>query len=838
MRARRRRGRVVAAALLAGLAPPAAAGPHPAERGDGAEPGWIADWLVVGRVGRGGRSPVHTDAVEARLVAGTWTTPAAGDTVAGPDGTPRTWEAAAAGDDGWLAHAALRGGWAAARVELEAPRTALLEVAGHSAVRVNGEPRCGDPYATGWVRVPVRLEAGSNELLFRVGRGRVRARLVEPPAPIFLEMRDVTVPDVVRGERPGERLMGVLVVNTTGEPRRGLIVETRGPQVEWCASQVGTVAPLGRLKTPVAVRPRRPVEGDAVEVQLRLLDSSDRRVLHERTLSLPARGPDENHRVTFRSAIDGSIQYYALNPARPRGEDDPAPGLVLSLHGAAVEATSQANAYAGRPWCHLVAPTNRRPFGFDWEDWGRLDAMEVLELATSRLATDPARTWLTGHSMGGHGTWHLGVTFPDRFAAIAPSAGWASFWSYTGAAELDDAAASVEEILRRAANPSRTETLVRNTLQHGVYILHGDRDDNVPVSEARRMRELLAGFHRDFAYYERVGAGHWWGNACVDWEPLFEFLRFRTRPAPADVPRVEFRTASPGVSARCHWVTVETQDRPLRLSTVDLRLDPETRRVEGTTDNVRRLTLDVAHLEAGAPLQVKIDGETPGEVAWPAGAPVVRLVRDDDAWRVDDGRPDPARKGPRRAGPFKDVFRHGVVLVPGTAGTDEENAWALARARFDAETFWYRGNGVMEVIADTAFDPARHPDRNVVLYGNADTNHLWAALLGDSPVRVRRGRVEVGDRVLEGDDLACLLIRPRAGSDVACVGAVAGTGGPGARLTDGLPYFVSGVAYPDWVVIGAEMLADGVDGVRAAGFFGEDWGLSARDSAWREPASR
>jgi len=27
----------------------------------------------------------------------------------------------------------------------------------------------------------------------------------------------------------------------------------------------------------------------------------------------------------------------------------------------------------------LVAPTNRRPYGYDWEDWGRADALEVLE---------------------------------------------------------------------------------------------------------------------------------------------------------------------------------------------------------------------------------------------------------------------------------------------------------------------------------------------------------------------------------------------------------------------------------------------------------------------------
>ena len=45
---------------------------------------------------------------------------------------------------------------------------------------------------------------------------------------------------------------------------------------------------------------------------------------------------------------------------------------------------------------------------------------------------DPDRIYLTGHSMGGHGTWHLAANDPDRWAAIAPSAGWISFDTYGG----------------------------------------------------------------------------------------------------------------------------------------------------------------------------------------------------------------------------------------------------------------------------------------------------------------------------------------------------------------------------------------------------------------------
>src|SRR5262249_59471537 len=121
--------------------------------------------------------------------------------------------------------------------------------------------------------------------------------------------------------------------------------------------------------------------------------------------------PGQTHKRAFRSAIDGSVQYYSWVPAQPAPNGDGKAALVLTLHGAAVEATGQAACFAPKPGVHVVAPTNRRPFGFDWEDWGRLDALEVLDLTQEQLGTDRRRTYLTGHSMGGHGTWHLGVTY-------------------------------------------------------------------------------------------------------------------------------------------------------------------------------------------------------------------------------------------------------------------------------------------------------------------------------------------------------------------------------------------------------------------------------------------
>src|SRR5208283_1647107 len=97
-------------------------------------------------------------------------------------------------------------------------------------------------------------------------------------------------------------------------------------------------------------------------------------------------------------------------------------------------------------------------------------------------------------------------------------------------------------------------------------------------------------------------------------------------------------------------------------------------------------------------------------------------------------------------------------------------------------------------------------------------NAAWPALLEQSPVQVERRKAQVGGRTLSGDDLACVFLRPRPESDVASVGVVAGTGMAGLRLTERLPYFVSGVAYPDCTVFTARGLKEGAAPVLAAGF--------------------
>jgi poly(3-hydroxybutyrate) depolymerase len=641
-----------------------------------------------------------------------------------------------------------------------------------------------------------------------------------------VDASDATLPDLRLGE--SAKTQGALVViNGTSEWQKTLRVVTTSPDGRKTTLLMPTVPPLGVRKVAFSITAPAPKTADAQKFSVHLTDAKGKMLASPTEISLRVRRPNETYKRTFISEIDGSVQYYAVNPMTPDRSSNTAPALVLSLHGASVEAIGQADAYASKSWAHLVAPTNRRPYGFDWEEWGRLDALEVLKLAQAELKTDPARTYLTGHSMGGHGTWQVGVQYPDRFAAIAPSAGWISFFSYAGS-NRNANPSPMEAMLQRATNPSDTLALSRNYTNQSIYILHGGADDNVPPTEARTMSSHLATYHKDFQYHEQPGAGHWWsegdepGARCVDYPAFFDLFAKRRLPDPAEVRRVEFATANPEISSRCHWVRIDQQEHPLEISSVNLTLEPHLRRFAGTTKNVRRIQFDTRAVIGKEPITIELDGIKLDKLPLPANH-LLTFVKDGATWKPEQTAPI-GQKSAVRSGTFKGAFNHRFQFVVGTKGTPEENEWALAKARFDAETFWYRGNGSVDIVLDTDFNPKKEPHRGVILYGNADTNAAWSALLPDVPeINVRRGGMHIGRDQMLGENLAVLYVRPRPNSDTACVGVVSGTGLVGMRLADRIPIFLAGVGVPDCVVMAPEVLTNGVSGVKAAGFFGNDW---------------
>jgi predicted peptidase len=103
------------------------------------------------------------------------------------------------------------------------------------------------------------------------------------------------------------------------------------------------------------------------------------------------------------------------------------------------------------------------------ENWSNDLLMGLLDEVESKYAVDTHRVYLTGLSMGGFGTWDLGLSHPDRFAAIAPICGGGEFIKVYVAAERQQAALT----------------------SLGVWAFHGAKDPVVPLDESQRMVNYL-----------------------------------------------------------------------------------------------------------------------------------------------------------------------------------------------------------------------------------------------------------------------------------------------------------------------------------------------------------
>jgi predicted peptidase len=130
-----------------------------------------------------------------------------------------------------------------------------------------------------------------------------------------------------------------------------------------------------------------------------------------------------------------------------------------------------------------------------WAESNMADvAMAALAQAQKEFHGDPARTYLTGLSMGGYGTWYLAGKYPGKFAAIAPICGGILVPDMARQQSADDNAPYTEAARKIGKTPT--------------WIFHGGDDPVVPVTESRRMNDAMKALGGEVHYTEYPGVGH------------------------------------------------------------------------------------------------------------------------------------------------------------------------------------------------------------------------------------------------------------------------------------------------------------------------------------------
>ena len=78
--------------------------------------------------------------------------------------------------------------------------------------------------------------------------------------------------------------------------------------------------------------------------------------------------------------------------------------------------------YNSSGWYGSRGQSSRRSKPQNLGELSEKDVMNVLQIVRDEFSIDKERIYLMGHSMGGGGTWHLGMKYPELWAGLAPLA--------------------------------------------------------------------------------------------------------------------------------------------------------------------------------------------------------------------------------------------------------------------------------------------------------------------------------------------------------------------------------------------------------------------------------
>ncbi len=254
----------------------------------------------------------------------------------------------------------------------------------------------------------------------------------------------------------------------------------------------------------------------------------------------------------YRADWDGTLQPYALAvPARYQAGKAKWP-LIVALHGAYSDhrhnlrrvfgldnRRGETDAEASRNELPLpeVGAIVVSPFGrgelMGYDGLGCDDVMRVLADVRRAYDVDPDRITLTGLSMGGEGTWQIGLRHPELFAAIAPVCGVTDTRRLVPGPDV----ALYDLAALEALSPL---ALAENAARMPVMIFHGSNDPTVPVGDSRRMVEryrALGWLGKNVHYTEYPNVGHdAWRPAYKDASLLRALAAIRRRPAAPGIP--------------------------------------------------------------------------------------------------------------------------------------------------------------------------------------------------------------------------------------------------------------------------------------------------------------
>lgn len=207
-----------------------------------------------------------------------------------------------------------------------------------------------------------------------------------------------------------------------------------------------------------------------------------------------------NKAYVFTSKIKPSVSFNYLVAVPENFCADAKLPMIVFLHGSGergddverVKLNGLAKTYEKHTPRGFIVLSPQCPAGRVWNNYVE-ELMELIETVANEYGADKKRISITGLSMGGFGTWEMGISYPDYFSAMAPICGGGMEWR--------------AEILKDIP----------------IKAFHGVLDEVVPVKRSIEMVKAVnrAGGKATITLYGKLGHNSWdaayTGSELVDW---------------------------------------------------------------------------------------------------------------------------------------------------------------------------------------------------------------------------------------------------------------------------------------------------------------------------------
>jgi pimeloyl-ACP methyl ester carboxylesterase len=468
----------------------------------------------------------------------------------------------------------------------------------------------------------------------------------------------------------------------------------------------------------------------------------------------------------YRSQVDGSAQpYLAHVPASYNGSQ---PGrLDVLLHGTnrgmgEVEFLSRKPPeirQGGIPLAPIdfiqIECLGRTNNAYRWA--GEADVLEAVEAAKRSYAIDENRILLRGFSMGGAGAWHLGLHYPDRWAAIEAGAGFTETIEYARMKNLPD-------YQLKALHIYDSQDYALNVFQLPTVGYGGEEDRQLAASVNIRKQLGKEGFSfepdglnwktKELPVVFLVGP-----KTPHRWEPESKkrseaFLSGTLKKGRAEPDHIRFVTYTTRYD-RCFWVRVGELDQHYERAEVDAKRSQDGTNVEVKTKNVAVLLLNIPHARTLA-----IDGQQMKELST---NPELVFLKRQGAWREYgwEAIEGTLRKQHGLQGPIDDAFLDSFLCVrpTGRAANDIVGRYAEETLSRFTDDFAKYFRGQVRVSDDTlnARDAAEH---NLILFGDPKSNRVIEFVLRKLPLQWDERKLTMAGRHFDAANHTIAMIYP------------------------------------------------------------------------------